>query len=379
MSAYKRGKDMKKINVLSIDGGGIRGIIPAMVLAEIEKRTGKRICELFDIIAGTSTGGILALALTKPKSGSNEPEFTASELIGLYENEGHKIFPKSIWGAVRQLRGAKYQEDGLVKLLKDKFGDARLKEALTRVIITSYDLETRKSWFFKSEKARNVPLDEYDYPMADVARATSAAPTYFRPAKIKGKQWDKAKEKLIDNIERVLIDGGVQANNPAMCAYAEAVDLNSDAQICVVSLGTGEVPIENRGEEGEKWGEKADTWSLIGWGKPVIQMTMDGPGDTVHFQLKQMNRRGDNNYYYRLQASLTEDCEELDSIDPKNIEKLKGFAETMIKDADNADIKKSEGKLKNIGEACERLMKNKGYPLTGLNFYPYRDLATQPS
>jgi len=85
--------------VLSIDGGGIRGIIPAMVLAEIERRTGKRIVEMFDLVAGTSTGGILALGLTKPGQDS-KPEYSAKKLIDLYEIEGGKIFSIPVWHRV---------------------------------------------------------------------------------------------------------------------------------------------------------------------------------------------------------------------------------------------------------------------------------------
>jgi patatin-like phospholipase/acyl hydrolase len=82
--------------VLSIDGGGIRGLIPAMVLAEIERRTGKRIAEMFDLVAGTSTGGILALGVTKPGQ-DGKPEYSAKKLIDLYETEGGKIFSIPVW------------------------------------------------------------------------------------------------------------------------------------------------------------------------------------------------------------------------------------------------------------------------------------------
>jgi uncharacterized protein len=82
--------------VLSIDGGGIKGIIPAMILAEIERRAEKRIAEVFDLVAGTSTGGILALGLTKPGQDGG-PEYSAKKLIDLYETEGGKIFDRSVW------------------------------------------------------------------------------------------------------------------------------------------------------------------------------------------------------------------------------------------------------------------------------------------
>ena len=84
----------KRMNILSIDGGGIRGIIPAIVLAEIEKNTGSKIANLFDLIAGTSTGGILALGLTRPGNDST-PQYSASDLVTLYEEEGRNVFSRS--------------------------------------------------------------------------------------------------------------------------------------------------------------------------------------------------------------------------------------------------------------------------------------------
>jgi uncharacterized protein len=85
-----------RVNVLSIDGGGIRGIIPAMVLADLEQRTGRRISSMFQLLAGTSTGGILALGLTQPGS-DGQPEYRASQLVELYEREGRNIFKRSLW------------------------------------------------------------------------------------------------------------------------------------------------------------------------------------------------------------------------------------------------------------------------------------------
>src|ERR687894_1010021 len=101
--------------VLSIDGGGIRGIIPAMILAEIEDRTGKRIAEMFDLVAGTSTGGILALGLTKPGQGG-KAEYSAESLIELYETEGGRIFDRTVWHRLHSVGGLaeeKYSSKGI--------------------------------------------------------------------------------------------------------------------------------------------------------------------------------------------------------------------------------------------------------------------------
>src|SRR6476646_6047412 len=104
------------IKVLAIDGGGIRGVIPAMLLTEIEKRTGRAIAELFDVIAGTSTGGILALGLTKHNS-SGKPAYSAADLVHLYEAEGQKIFPKSSLSKIHSLFNEKYPAIGIETVL----------------------------------------------------------------------------------------------------------------------------------------------------------------------------------------------------------------------------------------------------------------------
>src|SRR5215204_3408835 len=127
------GTQMQK--VLSIDGGGIRGIIPAMILAEIERRTGRFTSELFDSVAGTSTGGILALGLTKPGQGG-EPEYSAEERIELYETEGEEIFARPVWHRIHSAGGVaeeKYPSTGIEGVAAKYFGDARLADALTEV------------------------------------------------------------------------------------------------------------------------------------------------------------------------------------------------------------------------------------------------------
>src|SRR4051812_35242238 len=166
------------ITILSIDGGGIRGIIPAMMLARIEERTGMPTHQLFDLVAGTSTGGIIALGLTKAnEAGGNQ--FAASDLIELFERDGPTIFPHGLFSRLRGLDGwtdERYDAIGIEQVLKRLAGDARLKDALTKVLVTSYDIERRDAIFFKSWRAKDDPA--FDFAIRDVARATSAAPTY---------------------------------------------------------------------------------------------------------------------------------------------------------------------------------------------------------
>jgi uncharacterized protein len=324
--------------VLSIDGGGIRGIIPAMMLAEIEDRTGKSKAEMFDLIAGTSTGGILALGLAMPGDGG-KPRYKAEELIELYEKEGPRIFSRPAGHRIDSLEGIaeeRFPSEGVEQVLAEYFGEARLKDVLTRILITSYEIQLRIPFFFRSERAKNSP--DYDFPMRQVARATSSAPTYFEPAKVEA-------EDPVDYY--VLVDGGVFANNPAMCVYVEARRIleaedspyPSGTDILVVSAGTGQLTDRLRYEEAAGWG-------LLGWARPIIDVVFDGVSDTVDFQLKELLPPSKDRIgrYYRFQRELVEVSDAMDNVSPSNLQDLKLLAAAMIHD---------EGEK--LSELCERL------------------------
>lgn len=306
----------KLVKVLSIDGGGIRGIIPAMVLARIEAQTQKRISEMFDLIAGTSTGGLLALGLTKPRKDTQKPQYKAEELVRLYEQEGSIIFSPKTFAKLRALADEKYPANGIESVLKKYFGNTLLSEALTDVIVPSYDIEQRRPYFFKSRKAKNDP--DRDFPMQKVARATSAAPTYFEPLKLETDE--------ITNYY-ALIDGGVFANNPAMCAYVEAKSIYPDAtDFLVVSLGTGELSTR-------LFYNQVKDWGMLQWAQPILHVVFDGSSDTVDYQLKLLlpALEEGTNRYYRFQTSLAGDMgDHLDNADPRNITSLKRLAQDMI-------------------------------------------------
>jgi patatin-like phospholipase/acyl hydrolase len=306
--------DARPLRVLALDGGGIRGIIPATVLAEIERRCNRRIGEIFDLVAGTSTGGILALGLTTPDPANpGEPCYRAEELVNLYAEKGAVIFNRSIWHRLLTffgLFGSKYAVRGLDATLHGYFGDSRLKDAISEVLITSYDLESRDSWFLARHKARSEA--DSDFAMRDVARATSAAPTYFRPKRLSRKP------------ATAMVDGGVFANNPTICAYVETIKLHGPQDILVVSLGTGQVktPIHYL---------QARTWGLIGWARPLIDVFMDGVSDTVEHQAGWLLPDHDGTpRYFRFQSELAPGTGSMDDTSPAHIAALKTAAATMI-------------------------------------------------
>ncbi len=308
----------KVVTILSIDGGGMRGMIPALLLAEIERRTQKPISQLFNLIAGTSTGGILTLGMVKPDT-HGLPAYSAQQGIALYETQGERIFSRSVWHRIHAVDNAteeKYPSEGIETVLDEYFGETRLKDALTDVLITSYEIERRMAFFFKSRKAKQDPA--YDFSMKKVARATSAAPTYFEPLKI---------ESPGVNDYYALVDGGVHSNNPAMCALVEAKVAFPDADdFLVVSLGTGETtrPILY---------DQAKDWGLVGWVRPLIEVMFDGMINTVDYQLRQLlpDREGAQRYY-RFQARLDEKCGDIDDTDRLTLRDLRLLAEAVIRD-----------------------------------------------
>lgn len=298
------------MRILAIDGGGIRGLIPALVLADIERRTGRPTAECYDLIAGTSTGGILACALTRPGEGG-KPFFTAEEVAALYESEGPKIFHRSLRKRVTSLDGnidERYDDDGLNTALAEFLGDTRISQALTPVLITAYDIERRAAVFFRTTRATTDPAS--DYTMRDAVRATSAAPTYFEPALVRD---------VAGRQRSALVDGGVFAINPALCAVAE-VGLPETS--FVASLGTGQHtrPLKYSDVKG---------WGRLEWAEPILDVVFDGVADTTQFELGRFLPAAD---HVRLQTELRLASDDLDDASPENLRRLRAEAERLLRE-----------------------------------------------
>ncbi|WP_417911346.1 patatin-like phospholipase family protein [Candidatus Electronema sp. PJ] len=276
---------MDKYTILSIDGGGIKGLIPAAVLVELEKMIQKergdkcKIGECFDFIAGTSTGGILACLLLMPDlKNPGCARFSAVDAQELYLNHGDEIFDRSVWQIIATgggLADTKYDAKTLEHVLKKYFKETTLKELIRPCLITGYDVRKYRPVFFTKHDADLN--EESNFLVRDVARSTSAAPTYFEPA---------CPESL-DDIPNAtpVIDGGVFANNPTACAYVEALTKGRGLgkgvcpeEIVILSLGTG---------------RKAETitlkqcrdWGIAGWARPLINIFMEGVAQTVDYQM----------------------------------------------------------------------------------------------
>jgi predicted acylesterase/phospholipase RssA len=324
----------KRYSVLAVDGGGIRGIVPARVLQAIEARMQQPVSALFDLVAGTSTGGLVALGLTKPASDDPAaPAYTAADLVNLYLDHGGEIFHSSLAHRIATaggVFGVRYPAGPIEAVLADRFGDTMLSQALTEVVVPSYDLSGPAPFFFKRRYGRDDPA--LDVEMAVAARATSAAPTYFEPAAVAPFPGETR--------PHALVDGGVFANNPAVSAYAEALDLWRDqVEIQVVSIGTGQPPQEfGRGRIPVPYA-KARHWGLAHWARPVLEVVFDGVADASEWQLKRLCRHadGDSPRYHRLQSPLPTANHALDDASKDNLERLLADAETLL-DAERATL-----------------------------------------
>ena len=291
--------------VLSIDGGGIRGIIPAMVIAHLEQRTGKPACELFDLIVGTSTGGILALGLALQDE-KGQPQLGARRMVALYERHGAHIFEQSLWRKLRTVGGVfeeAYSHKALEAVLEHYFANRALSECGVPVMVTSYDIKHRRTVFIKTWHPDHAALR-----CSDAARATSAAPTYFEPHNL---QW--ADES------HTLIDGGVYMNSPAVSAYAEARKLFPDEPIALLSLGTGEltraIPYE-----------AARTWGSAFWVMSLLDCMFDGVSKAADHQMRLFLGK----QYMRLQTPLHYASDDMDNASRGNIRNLKQTAKELI-------------------------------------------------
>jgi uncharacterized protein len=344
----------KKIRILSLDGGGIRGIITCVILKYIEEQLQKfdnnpnaKIGDYFDLIAGTSTGGLITALLLVP-DGNKNAKFSVEEALNLYAKKGDAIFEVSFFQHLLNPFGLlkeKISDTNIEKQLEDVFGNLELKSLTKPCLITSYEITTRKAKFFTSHDAHDALENFY---VKDVCRATAAAPTYFEPAQINS----------FYNEQFTLIDGGVYANNPALCAYAEARKINFSEvlndiskpnnpkinDIVMVSIGTGTILKPYHFEQFDNAGK-------LKWVAPLIDILLSSNVETVDYHLRKMyetlSKRNAQNYY-RLMPNLKNASPEMDDTSKDNI-----FA---LLQAGFAFVNKNQLQLQEI---AKKLIKNK--------------------
>jgi len=311
------------LRVLSIDGGGIRGIIPLKVLKYIEKRTNKPIHQLFNVIGGTSTGGIIALGLNASNRDDGKV-YTVEQLMKFYTEDANQLF-RYRWESFGGWLSSSYQARSIEEYLQAKFGNTTLLTELPTtadclVIVYSYDLAHNESVEFSN---RDPIVGRMVW---QAARATSAAPTFF-PA------------FNFDQEKRVLIDGGVFINNPALNLLLEArrerPDINQQDQL-LVSIGTGDF---NPEKNHLRWSDK------LGWAGSIFGITSTATSSEADGQLhellnysdprvlrdEQEQQECDKTRYYRIQKQFKKDVP-MDGISKKQIEHLEHLGDQLVEE-----------------------------------------------
>ncbi len=256
--------------ILSIDGGGIRGIIPARVLERLETHV-PGIVQEFDLYAGSSTGAVLAAGFAS----GFDPRFMRQ----MYQGFGEQVFVDSIWDDLRDLKyilGADYSIDNLKALLERVIGETTLGDLEKKVLIATFDLkdESRDPPRWKPKFFHNYPDSRGDSQekLVDVVIRSAAAPIYFP-------------------IYQGYIDGGVSAINPSMCALAQAFN-EGFLDLRLLSLGTGNNP---------RWlDEQNGDWGVYQWGLNLVNLVMDGGSEVADYQCRQILK----DQYFRLQPQL---------------------------------------------------------------------------
>lgn len=284
LSCYATELSAGQFNVLSLDGGGLKGIYAAAVLAAIEEDYDVRIVDHVDLIAGTSTGGILALGLAS--------EIAPVDLLSLYCNHAERIFPGRRRGP--GLFRRRYPSGPLRSLLAETLGDALLGDGRTRLLIPAYDVDSDDIYLFRTPHSSHLRRD-WRVPMVDVALATSAAPAYFTPHRVGDVR---------------MIDGGIYANNPAMLGLVEAVRFCGQPTdtVHVLSIGTT--------TERQRVDVRRDGGGLFQLRRSLVGHAMNGQSRIAENHPRLLI--GDTQFH-RLDPLVPQGLATLDQLDPREL------------------------------------------------------------
>ncbi len=336
--------------ILSLDGGGIRGVLSATLLKQVEKivreKTGQELHQYFDLIAGTSTGSIIAAGIAC--------KINADELVKIYQKEGKNLFPERIrgqrkWRFFSQLFGNhvlyphEYGDQGLINVLKRNLIDKESGKCLTirdiqkpQLLILSYDLFTRNTTWFANDDETEWYYDN-DLKLWEICTASSSAPTFFPPYKI----FNPRKQKSLPHT-----DGGVSANNPNLAAIAHALLMKKNDpqetetkldEIAVLSIGTGRTTRPYTYDQVKKWG-------ALGWIQHLPDLFLDPSSEISEEVSYRLFRSIESNKYLRLDFDLNKRPEGEKEVYNEYILKRDKSKEEVCEDIDNP-------------EACKQLIK----------------------
>ncbi|MEH2458424.1 CBASS cGAMP-activated phospholipase [Nostoc sp.] len=337
-------KENKKFKILALDGGGIRGLVTAKILVEVERQIEKTLGrtiplnQYFDLIVGTSTGSILAASLVLGKK--------AAKVCEIYEEKGSKIFQASqLRKFASWIYGSKYSNKGLIKVLREELGEIKFrdcsKNSSAELLIFAYDTIYRNTTFFIS------PCPEEnrwfnDMKLWEVCLSSSSAPTFFPPYEFKWTDPHNQKTKTFTHV-----DGGVSANCPALAALAHVTKIKKKniEDIAILSIGTGRTtqPLEY---------VNLKNWGKLLWAKHITDVFMGGQIQITTDACDQIIKSVNPDGYLRLQFELNKRFsndgkllppdeqineyihqkinEEMDNTSENNITKLKSATEEFI-------------------------------------------------
>jgi patatin-like phospholipase/acyl hydrolase len=357
---------IRKFKILSIDGGGLRGIIPLQIIREIEILTGEPIHKTFDLIAGTSTGGLLTCSLSFSDEKSiigNTRKFDLDAIQKIYVERGKEIFPKYnlIWRNFNDFKKwlrPQFSPTSLNNILIEHFGDSRLTSCLKPIFITSYNIHRNLPVYFTTREA--TLQDEKNAKLVEVCRATSAAPTYFPSFSFN-----------FDSENIVCIDGGIVMNNPAIGALVEVLG-NSDYKhykidgerldlkdICILSLGTGRIKKNHKSITAHKWGR-------INWIKPVIDIATGGPVKIVHNQISTIFSSSNlERNYLRMDIDIDEEFSEMSDSSDATLNYL--LSETKSQISNNHTLKDKLKRFLDENGAIDENIAANTFPKSGTN------------
>ena len=317
--------------VLSVDGGGIRGVGPAQMLVHLDTALKlarkKPVAELFDLMVGTSTGAIVVAALAASTHPSTQRLADPREIVKIYTERGGEIFPKSLLTLLPGIFRQKYSSDPIRRILTETFGDLRLRDLRRNFMATFYSMGPGKPRTVFAHGGPNYPdtpgSDFYgDILLREAVQASTSAPTYFNPTEVRdpnGRAISLEDQGSREKWRFIAIDGGVFANTPAVCAYVEARKLFPQEDIVVVSVGCGEA---------ETTYPSVKSWGILEWvspkeGVPLLKAVSHGQSDSANHQM--VNLLGDS--HFRFQFSLKGISKELDDASEDNIKRLTDAAD----------------------------------------------------
>ncbi|RDX60531.1 Patatin-like protein 1, partial [Mucuna pruriens] len=317
------------ITILSIDGGAIKGIIPAVVLHHLDnslkvelyntthaciyaKDKNASLAHYFDVIAGTSTGGLITAMLASPSPDDpNRPGFTPEKIVQFYKENGPHIFNES-----RPGKGPKFDGDFLHDIIRELLKETRLSQTLTNVVIPTFDLKKQKPVIFSNYKLKTFPY--LNAKMSDICIATSAAPTALPPYYFQN-----------DGVDFNMVDGAVAASNPTQAAINEVIQHNKDTKILVLSLGTGVTKVEEKYDV-----EMAATWTKMKWLSVGPELLPRASTDMIEYYLATVfsGLQPANNYLRIQEYNLDPTLDNSFNVTKENLDNLEEAGKELLQE-----------------------------------------------